>query len=85
MHQEPVRTKTPKPVRSLTGGGKYLFRIDVEGWNVKKWGPPPYFGRVWADNEYWASYEAYDRLKFPYNATFKPKPVKIKLEEKNPA
>lgn len=76
-----TRTNRPKMVgRTLIGGGKYQFKIDVSGWNFKKWGPPPYFGKVWADDEYWAVYEAYDRLGFPPNATFKPKPVRISTD-----
>lgn len=74
------RTHKPKVIRSLVGGGRYQFKIEVTGWNFKKWGPPPYFGRVWADDEYWAVYEAYDRLNFPVNATFKPKPVRISTD-----
>lgn len=80
MNTQAVKSQTDRPVktpRSLVGGGKFQYRIEVTGWNFKKWGPAPYFGKVWADNEYWAVYEAYDRLNFPPNATFKPKPVKL--------
>lgn len=77
MSTQVVKTFVKKAPRSLVGGGKHLFRIDVTGWNFRKWGPPPYFGKVWADDEYWAVYEAYDKLKFPPNSTFKPKPVRI--------
>jgi len=66
--------------KSLAGGGQFLFKILVDGWD-SKWGYPPRFGRVWADSEYWAVYEAYDVLKFPVNDTFKPKPVRIMSRE----
>lgn len=62
--------------KSLAGGGRYLFRIEVSDW-PRKWGLPPYLGKVWADDEYWAVYVAYDRLNFPRNDPFKPKPVRL--------
>lgn len=57
--------------RNFYGHGNARFYIYPDsGWNVKKWGPKPSLGIVYADDEFYAVREAYSKQLAPVNQTF---------------
>jgi hypothetical protein len=47
------------------------------------WGNPPVLGYVRESSPYWARYAAYTMGLVPFNATFKPKAILVKRENKD--
>lgn len=70
-----VVTEAPRR-RSFYGPGKFKWAIYPDYWK-DKWGPKPVLGTVYADDEFIAEREAYNKGLLTVNFTFKPEPVKI--------
>lgn len=62
--------------RSFYGPGKFKWIIYPDYWK-ESWGPKPALGIVFADDEFYAEREAYNRGLLTVNFTFKPSAVKI--------
>lgn len=62
--------------RSFYGPGKFKWVIYPDYWK-ESWGKRPVLGTVWADDEFYAVREAYNRGLLTVNFTFGPKPVKL--------
>lgn len=77
-HQPKQPVNPPKYFMCMSGGGQTLFAIYPDYWK-KSWGEKPILGYVWSSDEYWATYDAYDKGIIPRNDTIKPKPVRIQL------
>jgi hypothetical protein len=71
-------TTEEKPTfnRSFYGSGKFRFAIYPDYWK-DSWGKPPLLGHVWADDEFYAVREAYNRKLLTLNYTFRPRAVKV--------
>jgi hypothetical protein len=67
---------TPYRSRSFYGHGKYRWAIYPDYWK-EKWGKRPLLGHVWADDEFYAVREAYNKGLLTVNFTFGPEPVKV--------
>lgn len=70
------KPEVPRRPRSFYGPGKYKWAIYPDYW-PKRWGQKPMIGYVFADDEFYAKREAYNRGLLTVNATFEPEPVKI--------
>jgi hypothetical protein len=69
-------TEAPRRPRSFYGPGKFKWAIYPDWW-PKRWGQKPLLGYVYADDEFYAEREAYNRGILTVNVTFKPEPVKL--------
>jgi|HigsolmetaAR204D_1030405.scaffolds.fasta_scaffold10916_4 hypothetical protein len=70
------RGRTNRSQNSFYGPGKYKFAIYPDYWK-ESWGEKPLLGYVWADDEFYAEREAYNRGLLTVNFTFRPKAVKL--------
>lgn len=70
----------PSP-RSFYGAGKFRYAVYPDYWKPQ-WGPKPQLGTVWADDEFYAIREAYNRKLLTLNYTFGPKVVKLEQKIK---
>jgi len=62
---------SPDYVPNFYGRGSTLFFIyPDDNWRDRKWGPRPLLGMVWADDEFYATREAYTKGLLQVNATF---------------
>lgn len=68
--------------RSFYGTGKFKFAIYPDYWK-ESWGKRPMLGTVWADDEFYAVREAYNRGLLTVNFTFKPTAVKLNTPPSN--
>lgn len=71
-----------RPPRSFYGPGKYKWAIYPDYWK-ESWGKRPMLGTVWADDEFYAEREAYNRGLLTVNYTFRPKAVKLNTPPSN--
>lgn len=62
--------------RSFYGPGKFRFAIYPDYWK-ESWGKKPLLGFVWADDEFYAEREAYNRGLLTVNFTFRPQAVRV--------
>jgi hypothetical protein len=72
---QPQAPQAPRR-RSFYGTGKFKWAVYPDYWK-SKWGEPPLLGHVYADNEFCAEREAYNRGLLTLNYTIRPKPVLI--------
>lgn len=69
--------KPTKPfVRSFYGRGEFRYAIYPDYWK-SSWGKKPLLGFVWADSEFYAVREAYNRGLLTPNFTIEPRAVKM--------
>lgn len=71
-----TQTQTLRKPRSFYGTGKFKWLIYPDYWK-KQWGPKPCLGTVYADDEFYAIREAYNRGLLTMNYTFEPQAVLI--------
>lgn len=71
-----VQTSTEKPVRkpSFYGPGKFRWAVYPDFW-PERWGRKPLLGFVFADDDFHATREAYNRGLLIQNRTFEPEVV----------
>jgi len=68
--------------RNFYGIGKFTYFIyPDDGWDVKKWGPKPFLGTVYADEPFYAVREAYTKGLTSPNSTFGLIALKTRLGE----
>ena len=69
--------EAPRKQRSVYGTGKFKWAVYPDFWK-KAWGPKPLLGYVYADDEFYAKRESYNRgLIHGTNFTIGPDVVKI--------
>lgn len=70
-YRRPAGGQATPNYRNFFGPGQFKFDVfPDDNWNVKKWGPKPWLGEVWADDEFYAVREAYTKNLAPVNFTF---------------
>ena len=80
------RAYAPRPewkpgYRNFYGPGKFKYAIYPDnGWDIKRWGQKPLLGYVYADDEFYATREAYTKGLAPVNYTFGLSAIKQKQE-----
>lgn len=72
----PSSAEAPRRQRSFYGPGKFKWLIYPDYW-APTWGPKPSLGIVFADDEFCAEREAYNRGLLTVNYTIRPVAVKI--------
>jgi hypothetical protein len=76
-------SKQTRGSRSFYGPGKYRFAIYPDYWK-EAWGKKPLLGFVWADDEFYAEREAYNRGLLTMNYTFRPQAVRVHTPSTKP-
>lgn len=79
---EPTEVRKSSPL-SFYGIGKYRWKVFPDYWK-KDWGPRPFLGLVYADDEFYAVREAYNRGLLTMNYTFGPKVVNVGEAKRKP-